>query len=490
MSLLEHEMPDTQPLGVQRPRLLHLPPTFCSTAGDEFIHLADSAGLILDDWQRFHVRAMTLEMRDEGGVGLRWASIENASIVARQNGKGAIITALSLGFLFHLRLPFVLHTAHETRTAKEGFQRLLDVINGSDELRRQVVRVSRARGDEGIELTENRRLQVVARTTGAGRGLSAQALIWDEAYALTDEQVAAQMPVMLAQPNPWIGYFSSAAKEASVQLHRVRRRALAGGAERLVYLEHSADPDAYGGRDSKAWAAARRDPAVWAMGNPGLGIRVRHDSVDTLQRSMAPEIFDREVLGVPDPEPETDSALFSLAEWDGCADPKSEPAGKVAFAVDVSPGAEWTSISVVGIRKDGLPHVELVERRRGVDWFAERRRELDRKHRPKMWVRDPSGPAVELAGKFTDLKPRDATEASARLLTAVADRKFRWVCDESLQPALLAAVIGASRKDQGDGNWKWSRIGSGVDIAPLVSMTWALWAAPIVARAKPIALFS
>ena len=80
MSLTEHAPPYLLPLGVQRPRILDLPPTFSSTAGDEFIHLADSAGLILDDWQRFDLRAMTLEMVDPASGALRWAAIENAEI--------------------------------------------------------------------------------------------------------------------------------------------------------------------------------------------------------------------------------------------------------------------------------------------------------------------------------------------------------------------------------------------------------------------------
>lgn len=197
--------------------------------------------------------------------------------------------------------------------------------------------------------------------------------------------------------------------------------------------------------------------------------------------------FARERLGVPDPEPVEDPPLFPLAEWNKLADRGSEYAGKIAFAVDVAPDGAWAAIAMVGIRPDGLPHVELVDHRPGLDWFAGRRAELDR-FRPKCWVRDPSGPAVELSGKFRDLKAREATEASTRLVTAVSEGSFRWVCDERLSDRLVGAVVGARRRDLGDGVWKWSRLGSEVDISPLVAMTWALWAAPIVARAKPIML--
>ena len=98
------------------------------------------------------------------------------------------------------------------------------------------------------------------------------------------------------------------------------------------------------------------------------------------------------------------------------------------------------------------------------------------------------GPAVELAGKFRDLKGREATEAATRLLSAVAEGSFRWLCDERLAGALSTAVVGARRRDVGDGVWKWSRVGSDVDISTIEAMTWALWAAPLLAKSRPVLL--
>lgn len=492
MSLTEHAPPDSQPLGVQRPRILHLPPSYCSTAGDEFIFLADSAGLILDEWQRFDLRAMTLEMVDPlRGGELRWAAIENAEIVPRQNGKGAIITALELGFLFHVRMPLVLHTAHETRTAKEGFQRLLDVIDGSDELRKQVVRVSRARGDEGLELTGSRRLHVVARTSGAGRGLSAPALIWDEAYALTDEQVAAQMPVMLAQANPWVGYFSSSAKRSSTQLHALRRRALSGEPDRLVYVERSADPDLYGGRDSDGWREARLRPEVWAVANPSLGRRIGHDSIATLLRSMAEDVADRELLGVPDDPPETAGGVLSPARWQALADPKSEWVGVPVGVADVSPDGRC-SLALAGLRADGRRHVELVDNRAGTGWVAAERARLATKYGAGTWLRDPQSAAVELDGEWRDLTGREWAEASGGFVRAVqqdgipSSDELRWRCAEDLAPVLLAAVLGGAMRDRADGGSVWTRRRSGVDISPLVALTIGWWAAGEIKSGDPL----
>lgn len=452
--------------------------------GQEFIDLAESVGLLLDDWQQYHVRVATA-IRDDGW----WAASEYADVDPRQNGKGGVIEALELGFLYLLKTPLVLYSAHYFPTSLESFRRMRRIIDGSDDLRRKTMKPQVSNGKEGFELTPSAggsRLRYLARSKNAGRGFSAPVVFFDEAFSLDAEAMAALIPTMSAQVNPWAGYFSSAAKSNSAQLHALRRRAMSGDGGRLAYVEHSADPDEFGGRDSKGWAEARRDPKVWAVANPALGIRISLEAVETELRTMPVDEFDRERLGVPDPEP--DPPLFPLVEWNRLADPSSDFGGRVAFAVDVAPGAAWASIAMVGMRPDGLPHVELVERREGVDWVAARRRALDERWRPKFWVRDPSGPAVELAGKFRELKGREATEASVRLVTAVADGKFRWLCDEGLLPGLVSAVVGARRRDMGDGVWKWSRVGSDVDISPLVAMTWALWAAPIVARAKPVLL--
>jgi len=456
---------------VQRPRLLHLPDRIATSAGQEAAELAASAGLTLDDWQRF-VLDVGLSERADG----RWSAFEVGLIVPRQNGKGSVLEARELAGLFLFDERLILHSAHEFKTANEAFLRVRSLIENTPDLMRKVKQIRQA-NEVSIETKTGARLMFVARSRGSGRGFSGDCVILDEAYNLGAEAMGALLPTLSARPNPQIWYTSSAPMEGSSQLHAVRRRAMAGGSERLAFLEWSIDPD----QDRP------EDPGSWAKANPSFGIRISEEFIRSEIDAMPAREFARERLGVPDPEPVEDPPLFPLVEWNKLADRGSEYAGKIAFAVDVAPDGAWAAIAMVGIRPDGLPHVELVDHRPGLDWFAGRRAELDR-FRPKCWVRDPSGPAVELSGKFRDLKAREATEASTRLVTAVSEGSFRWVCDERLSDRLVNAVVGARRRDLGDGVWKWSRLGSEVDISPLVAMTWALWAAPIVARAKPIML--
>ena len=452
---------------------MNRPEAAVSSGAVEAIELAASAGLILDEWQCFALD-VALSERADG----KWAAFEVGMIVPRQNGKGSILEARELAGLFLFGERLILHSAHEFKTAAEAFLRVKALVDNTDDLRRKVKQIRTSHGDEGIELLDGARLRFVARSRGSGRGFSGDCVILDEAFNLGAEAMGALLPTLSAKPNPQIWYTSSAPMAGSVQLHAVRRRALAGGSPRLAFMEWSIDPD----------VDRVDDPGSWAKANPSFGIRIGEEFVRAEIDAMPAPEFARERLGVPDPEPSVDPPLFPLADWNRLADPTSEFGGKVAFSVAVSPGAESAAIAMVGFRPDGMPHVELVDHRPGVDWLPARRAELDGKVRPKFWVRDPSGPAVELAGKFRDLRGREATEAATRLLSAVAEGSFRWLCDERLAGALSTAVVGARRRDVGDGVWKWSRVGSDVDISTIEAMTWALWAAPLLAKSRPVLL--
>ena len=79
-----------------------------SSAGTEAVELAASAGLILDDWQRFALECALGEDRDG-----RWAAFEVGLVVPRQNGKGSILEARELAGLFLFGEQLILHSAHE-----------------------------------------------------------------------------------------------------------------------------------------------------------------------------------------------------------------------------------------------------------------------------------------------------------------------------------------------------------------------------------------
>ncbi len=150
-------MPSVTAPSLTLPRIRSVPDV-SSSAGVEAIELAASVGLHLDPWQQFALKDGL------GEHGNTWASFEVAVIVGRQNGKGSILEARELAGLFLFDEQLILHSAHQFKTAAEGFRRILTLIENTDWMRKRVKTVTRSHGDEGIELTTGQRLRFVARS--------------------------------------------------------------------------------------------------------------------------------------------------------------------------------------------------------------------------------------------------------------------------------------------------------------------------------------
>lgn len=292
-------------LGDQEPRLAAYPDFDSDRSGLRAVALARRAGLELDPWQGLVLEA-GLRRR-----GPKWAAFEVALIVARQNGKGTVLEALELAALFLFPdVKLVLHSAHQFKTAAEAFLRIRALIEDRPEFDRKVARVRTAAGAEAIELKNGKRLRFVARSSGSGRGFTSDLVILDEAYELDDQQMAALLPTLSARPDPQVWYASTAGGPLSVQLGRVRARALAGNARSLAFMEWSADESDDPG-----------DILTWAKANPGLGIRIDPDYVERETSALAPDQFARERLSIGDYP--VDGAgewdVISRDAWDACA---------------------------------------------------------------------------------------------------------------------------------------------------------------------------
>lgn len=453
-------------------------PEGVSSAGQEAIDLAALAGLHLDPWQAFVLEHSLAERAD----GL-WAAFEVGLDVPRQNGKGSILEARELAGLFLLGERLIIHSAHQFDTSLEAFRRLLFLIEETPELSRRVKRVSRAHGEEGIELTSGQRVRFRTRTKGGGRGFTGDCLILDEAMILPESAHGALLPTLSARPNPQVWYAGSAVDQ-NIHLDglvwaRVRERGHAGGDGRLAYFEWSFDPRPDGegpvspemvGPDMAA------DEAAWRAANPSLGVRISAEHVENERRSMDPRTFAVERLGVGD-WPDTDpaaSAVIPLDRWLELVDGDSSIDGRVAFAFDVSPDRSTAAICAAGLREDGLVHVEVVDHRRGTGWLVGRIAELRSRHETAgVWC-DAKSPAATLADEV------DAQQTSAADYVAACGGLFDAVDQGTLRhlgtPELEAALRGARKRSLVDA-WVWSRRSSAVDISPLVAATLAVRAA-------------
>jgi len=456
----------------QRPRIFCAPPSPWSE-GDRVADLAARAGLRLDDWQRW-VLDQGLGRRDDG----MWAAFEAALIVSRQNGKGAVLEALELAALFldDFGANLILHSAHEFKTAAEAFLRIRSLITDHPVFERRVERIRTAAGQEAIELRNGKRLRFIARSKGSGRGFSADLVILDEAYNLGDEEMAALLPTLSTRPNPQVWYTSTAGMDQSVQLGRVRERALRGGDASLFFAEWSAGE----WDDYQAGLVDLDDRELWRVTNPGCPKRITLDYIARERAALSDDAFARERLGIGVYPTDLSEAwqVISREAWLAALDDRSVPEDPVAVAVDAMPGGANAAVAVAGLRADGLTHVEVTDHRPGTAWVVARVAELVAKHEPCAVVVDSSGQAGHL---ITDLEAAGVAVVSptAREAAQACGHFFQQVTDEgSLRhrgdPPLMKAVAGASSRPLSDA-WAWDRRSQVTDICPLVAVTLAAW---------------
>jgi len=441
------------------------------TYGPEVAELAAMAGLPPDPEQRLCLDQM-FAVTPSGTP----AAFETAIVAPRQNLKTGALKQGALGWMFLLDRRLIVWSAHEFSTAQEAFRDMLELVEGTPELDRKVKAVHRANGDEAIELLNGCRLKFKARTKAGSRGLTGDVVILDEAFALRPAHMGALLPTLTTRPMAQVVYASSAGGLDAAVLRGIRDSGRAGNKPRLAYLEWC-DPDppacAVDGCEHGYGTAgcSLDDRGRWRRAMPALGRRITEDIMLAFRQSgMPPDEFSREFLGWwEDPADSTDD--LTGAEW-AAAETEDGPTGDLVAAADVAPNGVWSSVVVCGA---GI--LELVEHRRGTSWLPERLAELRDRHRIAEIGIDPAGPVgsllpdLERAGvPVRLLDGRDTVRACGAMVTAVADAAVR----HRGEPALMAAVGGASRRTVGDG-WKWSRKDSTVDVSPLVAATYAHW---------------
>jgi phage terminase large subunit-like protein len=458
------------------PSYFWAPPSTSRSLGDATIELCASAGLFLDPWQELCVRMILAE--DDAGMPV---AFEAAVIVARQNGKGSILEALCLGWLFLTDTPMILWSAHEFKTAAEGFRRIRALISNAPHLDRRIAAIRTAAGSEAIILHSGQRLRFVARSKGSGRGFTGGKVILDEAYELSPEDLDALLPTLSTRLEAQIVYTSSAGMATSEKLRSIRDRGRKGNDPALAYAE-------WGGRvqcpvscthplpdEDGAETCPLNDREEWRRANPAG--RVPDSFIAKERRALSAEGFARERLGVWD-EPIGESPI-SIVDWTECADTDSTIEGEPVLAIDASPGLRSAAVSGAGWRGDGLAHGELVRAEVGTEWLVPyvvdvcKRQEISKVYLIGTAPARAFVPDLEAHGlEVVKLGDAETAAACLALQAEISERKFRHLGD----PILTEALAGAARRDVGDGGWTWRRKTSAVDISPLVAMTVARWA--------------
>lgn len=489
-------------MGDQRPRLFHLPAQ-TSSGGQAAVALAAVAGLDLDPWQQWCVEQILGE-KDElywNGILEKWmrksSAYESALIIARQNGKGAVLEAIELAWLFLLGAHTIIHSAHEMPTSKEHFERIEGLVSNTPELKAELARggIRYSNGDERIKLATGQRLVFKTRTKSAVRGFSPDKIVFDEAMILKPEAVAAMKYASSAQDNAQLIYTGSASTTAnrtageSNHFGRARARGMKGIDPRLFFAEWSPQictdfcPKGCEEHDKPG------DPKTWAMANPGMGYRLAFETIQSEYLGDPPEVFNCERLSVGD-WPTEDEAWSVISEegWMNCFDALSRGTTPFTFAIDTSPDKRYSAIVVAGDNGEAGIHTEVtgkdgeVDYRPGTSWVVERAKQIDRKFRNSQWVID----KATQAGAYWD----ELEKAGLRLITPTT-REYAQACGDFFasvmpiggstptirhlnQPELNSAVAGAEKRDLAE-MWAWDKRNSATDICTLVAATNAVW---------------
>jgi hypothetical protein len=411
--------------------------------GDAAVRQAAAVGLYLDEWEQLVLRD-GLAVRADG----KWAAFSVCLIAPRQNGKGAVLEALALAAMFQFELEYIVWTAHQMKTAKQGFQRLWSHIKRTPDLLRLVERPRFGNDDRGIDLKDGRQIRFMARGGGSGLGFTADLVILDEALMLDSNVMADLLPTLSAVPNPQIWYTSSAPRENSEQLHSVRARGLKGDDPRLAFFEWSVEPGA--------------DPLSeesWAIANPGYPHRIDREAIEAewneFNAGDDPSKFKRERLGVPD-DPIGEGG--NLPNWSACGDEQSVIASHHMWAIATSPDRKWSTIGVAGRRADNALHVATHYRRGGTDWVVD--------EAVKFWE----------AAKVPVRIWKSGPEAS--FIALLRERGVGVV-------EVSTAEVTAELRVSSDGASVWSQRLSSVEITPLVAVTVALGGVPLEVKRPP-----
>jgi len=252
---------------VERPRLETAMPAKFSTHGAEVAKWAKThLGVSLMPWQRHVANCLLAHRKDT------WLNRIGLVSVARQNGKTILLRAL-LGYYVTIyaqrqnRPVLVITTAHKLDLAVSLFQDVAPLLKD-----KFGATVKYAYGRNELRLG-NCTWVVRAATPSAGHGLSADLLLVDEVWGVSQEALdVGLLPTQRAKPNPLCVMFSTAGTEDSTAMLRWREqglRAIDTGTDAGLYLAEYSPPPELDPMTLEAWRYA----------NPALGYTITEQTL-------------------------------------------------------------------------------------------------------------------------------------------------------------------------------------------------------------------
>jgi hypothetical protein len=289
------------------------------TRGNGALKLAGRMGSPPMPWQQDNVRAIL--RTTPGGT---WTHPVYCLICVRQAGKSEILLLRCLYGLFKLG-ETIIYSTQQWKTAKKLAQRLAKMIKARPSLQRRLLKPPTFSGGQAeIHTADGGAILFTTRSNDVARGWDeVDLLIVDEAYNVTEGEIAALTFTQMAAKNPQAIYASSAVnamQHANGEvLAGIRRKGLAH-APRLGFREYMA-PEPPPGTTDVERARLRESPEVWRTANPSHGVVQTDDKVEAAMIGFATAAgrrsFEVEILGWGDwPVDATDRpVLINAKGW-------------------------------------------------------------------------------------------------------------------------------------------------------------------------------
>jgi len=462
-------------LGLSTPRIAS-PGLKGPTLGPMVGELATDLGQPLMPWQQYVLDdALTLDAQN------RFIRSTAGILVARQNGKTALMRMRILAGLFIFGEASIIAMAQNRQLALETFKQVVDLAESLSWMRKRIKRVSRTNGQEQLEVychhypndcntkcNRIRKYGIRAATSEGPRGATANLLYVDELREIKPEAWAAATPLTRATSGQtWVT--SNAGDGNSVVLNELRARALLMESPRLGWYEWSAPPN-----------AELTDVSAWQAANPAMGRTITYEALLDAAARDTPDAIRTEMLCN---WVESIDSPFNLQNWAlGANNDLALEVGPQtfmgldlnfnrteAYLVTIQQRADKFAIFLTRWQKDGgLVDTEL----------AAEIAHMARNYQAQVIGFDP-----KTAGHIAPYLARAGVAVSA---VPWASTAFSTYCDVTLsalnanrlthpnQEIMHQHLVACARRPSSDGGWRIARKAAVQDISAAVAMVIAL----------------
>lgn len=391
--------------------------------------------------------------------------------IPRQVGKTYLIGCIIFALCLMKPGLKVIWTAQVKDTALETFEQFYD-MSQRPKVKPHIAKTPQGKGDEAIVFNNGSKIEFGARDSGFGRGRTdVDVLVFDEGQHLSLQALENMGAAQNVADNPLCFVMGTPPRpqDKGEFFLLMRQEALDGESDGTLYIEMSADRD-----------GDPMDRAQWRKANPSFPVRTSERAMLRLRKKLRnDDSWRREALGIWDET--VHRRVVTATLWDDLADPGPPDGTKpTGMAVDMS-HARQISVSACWLEGEAAHGEEVWA---GIDEDAAIAWVRARAGRRIPVVIDNASPAASFAPALrargcrviTTTGP-DMARACGLWVGKVDARRFT----HSDQEAVNDALAGARKRAIGNaGGWGWDRADENVNIAPIVALTLALFAASMV----------